>query len=297
MTIRDDEAAEVRRLTEAVIDGASLGSLARDLNERGITSTTGKAWEFTTLRQMLLKPRNAGLSVYQGEVLGLGRWPALVPEQKWRAAVDVLKDPARLKSASNAPRWMLAGVATCGACGDTVRSGSVASNRATGTRRTIYRCRQTGVGHVARTAEPVDQLVTEVILGRLSRPDAADLFAGGSGPDVAALEEQARGLRARLDGLAELYADGVLTDEQLATATTRLRTRLDDVEATVRAQRRHPVTRRLAEAGDVRKAWDDWTVTERREVVELLVDVCLRPTGRRGNVFDPESVEITWRTS
>jgi site-specific DNA recombinase len=295
VTIRDDEAVEVRRLTQAVIDGTSLGSLARDLNARGITSTTGKPWEFTTLRQMLLKPRNAGLSVYRGEVLGLGRWPALVPEQTWRTAVDVLKDPARLKSASNAPRWMLAGVATCGACGDTVRSGSAASNRAAGTKRSIYRCRRTGVGHVARTAEPVDQLVTEVILGRLSRPDAADLFAAGSGPDVTALEEQARGLRARLEGLAELYADGVLTDDQLATATARLRARLGDVEATVRTQRRHPVTRRLAEAGDVRKAWDGWTVTERREVVELLVNVCLQPTGRRGKVFHPESVEITWK--
>ncbi len=292
VSIRDDEAAEVRRLYAAVLDGQTLGMLSRDLNDRGITSTTGKPWEFTTLRQMLLKPRNAGLSVYQGEVLGLGRWPALVPEPTWRAVVDLLRDPARRTSATNAHRWLLAGLATCGACGEVVRSGTAVSNRAAGTKRTVYRCRANGPGHVARTAEPVDALVTAVVLERLCKPDAADLFGGG-GPDVGALDEQARGLRSRLDGLAELYADGVLTDEQVATATKRLRTRLEDVEATLAVQRRHPMARKLADAADVRKAWEGWSVPERREVVEMLVAVSLRPTGRRGNIFDPESVEIT----
>jgi site-specific DNA recombinase len=295
VTIRDDEAGEVRRLYGDVLDGQTLGSLARDLNARGITSTTGKPWEFTTLRQMLLKPRNAGLSVYQGEVLGLGRWPALVPESTWRAVCEVFADPARRLSASNAPRWLLAGLATCGACGGAVRSGSVASNRAAGTKRTVYRCRAEGPGHVARSAEPVDALVTALVLERLSRPDAAVLLGDG-GPDALALEEQARGLRSRLDGLAELYADGVLTDEQLTTATQRIRTRLDDAEATIRTQRRHPMARKIADAGgDVGKAWDGWSVTERREVVDLFVAVCLKPTGRRGNVFDPESVAIEWK--
>jgi len=296
VTIRDDEAAEVRRLYAAILDGQTLGMLSRDLNHRGIKSTTGKPWEFTTLRQMLLKPRNAGLSVYQGEVLGLGRWPALVPEPTWRAAVDRLSDPARRTSATNAHRWLLAGLATCGACGQVVRSGSAVSNQATGTKRTVYRCRANGPGHVARTAQPVDELVTVVVLERLSKPDAADLFGGG-GPDLGALDEQARGLRSRLDGLAELYADGVLTDEQVATATQRLRARLEDVQATLAVQRRHPVARKLADAGDVRQAWEGWSVQERREVVDMLLAVRLRPTGRRGNVFDPESVEITWRTS
>lgn len=300
VTIRDDEAGEMRRLYAAVLDGATLGALVRDLNKRGVTSTTGRPWEFTTLRQMLLKPRNAGLSVYQGEVLGPGRWRALVPESTWRSAIDVLRDPSRRTSATNAARWLLAGLATCGgcggACGETVRSGGVVSNRATGAKRTVYRCRATGPGHVARSAEPVDQFVTDVLVERLSRPDAADLLAGG-GPDLSALEEQAQGLRSRLDGLAELYADGVLTDEQLSTANARLRSRLADVEATVTMQRRRPVSRKLADAKDVAAAWERLSVPERREVLSLLADVRLLPQGRRGNVFDPAGVEITWRTS
>jgi len=294
MTVRQDEAAELLRMSEAVLAGASLGALSRDLNSRAVTSTTGRPWEFTTMRQLLIRPRNAGLSIYHGEVLGLGRWPALVPEATWRAVVDLLSDPSRRLSDSNVPRWLLAGIATCGACGGVVRSGSVASNRAAGTRRTVYRCKAGGQGHAARAAEPVDALVAAVIVERLSRPDAVDLLVGGA-PDLAGLQEQANGIRARLEGLAELYADGALTDEQLTTASQRLRRRLDDVEATMATQRRHPVAERLAGAADVRKAWEAMTIVQRREVVPLLVSVRLLPTGRRGNVFDPASVQITWK--
>ena len=296
VNVREGEAAELVRMSEAVLAGQTLGALSRDLNERGILSTTGRPWEFTTLRQVLLRPRNAGLSTYRGEVLGLGRWPALVPEPTWRAVVDLLTDPGRHTGGVNVPRWLLAGIATCGSCGGLVRSGSVASNRAAGTKRTVYRCKATGGGHAARSAEPVDALVTAVIVERLSRPDGAELFASG-GPDLSGLTEQANGIRARLDGLAELYADGVLTDEQLTSATQRLRTRLDDVEATMAAQRRHPVAQRLAGATDVHQAWEAMTIVQRREVVPLLLAVCLLPTGRRGNLFDPESVEITWRAA
>lgn len=294
VTLRDGEAEEVRRLSAAVIDGASLGSLTRDLNHRGVTSTAGKPWEFTTLRQMLLKPRNAGLSVYQGEVIALGRWPALLPEATWRAMVEVLKDPARRTGSTNAPRWLLAGLARCGACGLSVRSGGTTNPR-TKLTRVVYRCRADGPGHVARAAEAVDELVSAVLVARLSRPDAADLLSTGTS-DVAALQEQEAGLLARLEGLAELYADGALTDEQVTLATARLRVRLDDVRATVVAQRSHPLARKLADQDGVAAAWERLSVVERRQVVDLLVEVTLLPTGRTGKIFDPDSVQIDWKT-
>lgn len=293
VTIRDDEAQEVRRLATAVLQGSTLGGLARDLNERRVTSTTGKPWQFTTLRQMLLKPRNAGLSVYQGEVIGLGRWPALLPEGTWRSMAEVLQDPTRRTASTNEPRWLLAGLARCGACGLTVRSGGTTNPHSKAT-RTVYRCRAGGPGHVARAAPAVDELVAAVLVARLARPDAADLLSTGH-VDVAALREQEAGLVARLEGLAELYADGALTDEQVAAASTRLRARLQDVRAIVTAQRTHPLARRLADPAGVQAAWDGLTVVEQRQVVELLVEVTLLPTGRTGKVFDPASVRIAWK--
>ncbi len=295
VTVRAIEADEVRRLCTEVLDGATLGGLARDLNQRGVLSATGRPWEFTTLRQLLLRPRNAGLSTYRDEVVGTGRWPALVPECTWRAVVERLTDPQRRTSASNAGRWLLAGLALCGLCGAAVRSGS-ATSRAGG-RRTVYRCREAGDGrgHVARSAVPVDNLVSGVVLARLAQPDAAELLTGHGGPGLRVLREQADGLRSRLEGLAELYADGVLDDAQLATAGDRLRRRLADVEATIRVRRRHPVARKLAEHADPGKVWDGLSVEERRQVVDLLMTVRLLPQGKRSKEFDPRSVEVTWR--
>jgi hypothetical protein len=47
-------------------------------------------------------------------------------------------------------------------------------------------------GHVARQAPPVEDFIARSVTGRLSRPDAAGLLeADASGPDVAALREEA----------------------------------------------------------------------------------------------------------
>jgi site-specific DNA recombinase len=46
--------------------------------------------------------------------------------------------------------------------------------------------------HVARQAGPVEDFITRLVVGRLSRPDAADLVtAEEGGPDVMALREEA----------------------------------------------------------------------------------------------------------
>lgn len=40
--VREDEAAEVKRLAEAVLSGASLRGLARDLRQRGVPNAAGR---------------------------------------------------------------------------------------------------------------------------------------------------------------------------------------------------------------------------------------------------------------
>ena len=62
----------------------------------------------------------------------------------------------------------------------------------------IYRCtpptrnRAWKGGHVARQAAPVEDFITSLVTGRLSRPDAADLVTvPGGGPDVGALRAEA----------------------------------------------------------------------------------------------------------
>ncbi len=291
-------AREVREATTAILGGASLGSVVADLNRRGVTTSTGRAWNYTSLRQVLLRPRNAGLSVLNDEVVGTSVWPPILTEQQWRSVVAVLEDPTRRQSKSNVARWLLAGIAVCGTCGGPLRSATVAKNRARGTNRTVYRCRVGGGGHVARAAQDVDDLVTAVIIERMRRDDWRDVLlrpGQGGTPDGDALRVDAVALRGRLVEAADEYADGNITAGQLAQITAKVRDRLDDVEAAMGRTVRGSTMAPFVSGRDPQTVWSGLTVDRRRAVLEELMTVTVLAAQKRGNVFDPESVRIEWR--
>jgi site-specific DNA recombinase len=89
------EAAVVADVCKAVLQGQSLGSIVAGLNASGITTSVGKPWGYAQLRQMLVRPRNAGLADWKGEIVGTSIFPALVSEDVWRAVVSILSDPRR----------------------------------------------------------------------------------------------------------------------------------------------------------------------------------------------------------
>src|SRR3954447_11548242 len=51
LTIRQSEAAEIRRATDDLLAGMSLHGIARDWNARGVTTSTGGAWKPTEVRK------------------------------------------------------------------------------------------------------------------------------------------------------------------------------------------------------------------------------------------------------
>src|SRR5215204_2848057 len=91
---------------------------------------------------------------------------------------------------------LLTGVALCGVCDGPIHAGGGAPGRG------VYRCASTQ-GHFSRKRQPVDDFVSEVMIARLSRPDAATLLAKpAEGPNSKDLLREADQLRKRLDGLA-----------------------------------------------------------------------------------------------
>ena len=51
-----------------VLAGVSMGSIVAAWNGAGFTAGTGKQWNYTQLRQVLTRARNAGLIEYDGEM-------------------------------------------------------------------------------------------------------------------------------------------------------------------------------------------------------------------------------------
>ncbi|HEX6513963.1 MAG TPA: recombinase family protein [Nocardioidaceae bacterium] len=291
-----DEAAEVRHAYEQLMAGVPLAALTRDLNARGVRTVTGRPWTPSTVRDMLGRPRNAGLSEYHGEIVGTGQWPAVVSEEVWRAAAALLADPARRTSTGNKASYLLSGIATCGLCGETAPITSAGTKRETGgvvSWRRIYKCRR--CSRVSRRQDWCDEYIGQVVVARLARPDAADLLVDRDRPDVHALGQEAQALRIRLDEAASAFADGAITSMQLRTASDRIRARLVEIDAAMAHTSRAPVLVELVKADNVQAAWDGLPLDRQRAVVRTLMAVVLHPGGGGRRVFDPSKVEIIWR--
>lgn len=293
------EADVVQEAARRVLAGESLRAVARSLNERGETTTTGKAWTGSALRKVLLRPATAGLRGSAGEVIGKGQWEPLLDEDTWRGVVAVLTDPSRRTTDRYARTYLGSGLYLCGVCGGPL-TGNTTAGGGPGNRRAAYRCRaadRDGQSHVVRDVERLDAWVVEVIVERLSRPDALEASAPRQ-EDTAPLHAEAAALRARLDEAARGWAAGALTQAQLLAATSELRTRLDAVEARIGQSRQGSVLDGLTGADDVRAAWEAMPLDRQRAVLDVLMTVTVLPrekTGRLrgGTYFDPSKVVFT----
>jgi len=298
VTVRECEAAEVRKAAEATLSQVSLREITASLREREVPTVTGAPWSTGAVRDILLRPRNAGLAVYRGTVVSQDAWPSILDEATWRGVCAILEDPARRTTPGNAPRWLGSLLYRCGACDDgtTVAVGQ-GSRRTSGPR---YACKV--ASHLSRSAIPTDELVSRTIIHRLARPDAADLLATplAAKADIADLQRQVTALRARKTGLARMYAAGAIDDAQLTAGSAELGRELAKAEAELHTISERDPLAGLAGQPDAAQVWAGLPLGTRRAIIRLLADVTLlagRKGGRLpgGSYFDPNSVRIEWR--
>jgi site-specific DNA recombinase len=297
VTVVPVEADALRWAASQVLAGASLSGTAAELNDRGIRTATGKPWKPTELRRALVRPRNAGLMVHRGQVIGRAGWPAILEEDTWRGVRAVLEDPTRRTNTTVARRWLLSGLAVCGVCGDPVRSFSASAKRRRA--KPVYTCR-TGK-HVIRDAAEVDALVEAVTVERLSRPDARDLLTPDQqGDDPTALHLRDAALAARLRELGRLAGQGAIDPIQLVEATAEIRRQREDITAQLAAVSRGSVLAGVVDTADPAKAWASLDLSRKRAIIDVLMTVTILPSrkGRRPgwrsgeSYFDPATVRI-----
>jgi hypothetical protein len=296
----------------------SLREIASRWNAAG--HTTGQApwkrlergelspWRADSVRRVLLNPRYAGLRPFKGrETPVKAQWPALVPEETYRAAVRLLNDPQRRTGgAGAAARQLLTGIAVCGVpgCGFTVHGGGAKHHKP------IYRCsseqmlaadkakRAPGT-HVNRRAEPVDIYVDRLVSYWLERPSARSVVTiDASKAEVEHLRERARFLRRRLETMAaEFGEDQDMSPAELRAMRAPVSGELGEVERKLADAGRADAVTALLTSEDPVAAWagmaDD--LGRRRSVVDMLMRVKLHAIGAGTRTFREETVEITWR--
>jgi site-specific DNA recombinase len=286
VSVVESEASEIRKAADALLDGATLSTVARDLNARGVQTSLGGKWTIKTLKQVLLNPRVTGRVVYNGEDMG-AHGPAILDADTYDRLSALLRDPRRKNAPSTAVKHLLSGIAQCGR--ETCDREPMLFTTNGAQRTPVYRCRRC---YMTRHRDRVDEVVLGTLAARLSRPDAARLLS----PDVdlSALRGQVTELRDRRDGLASLLADGLLSPESVRVQAKKLGGQIDSIEREISAAEGSSPLTSIIGAEDVAARLDALPILTMREIVRTLCDVVILPAGK-GIRFSPEQVRIDWK--
>ncbi|MFD5111478.1 recombinase family protein [Streptomyces sp. NPDC058391] len=290
-----EEAAAIEHGIDSLLAGGSLNGYVKWLADKGLTTTRGNPFGAIEARDMLMRPRNAGISVYRGEEIGEGKWEPIVDEPRFRGVVAVLKDPTRRTSPGSTPKWFGSLIYKCGIPGCTETTKCTLTG---GAKKMGYRC-VTGHGG-ARNAEKLDEYVIDLILERVSQPDAADLLEPApDGVNVAVLQVESEQIRRRMTDTAALFGAGRISMSEFTEASDTARAQLEGVtKQLARAAVKDPLVD-LVGAKDVRKAWEALELEQRRKVLRALLDVTILPArpGRMpdGGYFDYEAIKTEWK--
>ncbi|MGM7699425.1 recombinase family protein [Microbacterium sp. A84] len=312
LVLHDDEAATIRTAVQRALDGASLRSIGKDFDaQQVLTPGRGASWNTTTLRQLLLRPSLAGLTVHRGKVVGRAPAdaPRVIDEDTHERIKALLTDPARRTSPpGRQPKYLLSGIARCGRptgalddAGEPVLCNGVMVRGVGRTTRqpngrskkqpSSYVCNE--CFRVRRKQSNVDDLVEGIVVGRLQMPDAAQLFTKGDPDALQQARDTIDAVDARMANAADMYAAGTIEATQLVRITEGLRADRAQAAAAVDAALPAAVPAELIGA-NAQQVWDGLDMDSKRAVMDSLVSVVILPTGS-GGVFDPDSVRVIWK--
>lgn len=297
----EGEAAELAGAYQKLLAGKSLSSIKADWNTRGILTSAGNEWSHSTVRQLLVRARNAGLLSHRGEIVGPGAWPEVVSEEVWRAACAILADPKRKKSRSNKVKYLLSGIARCGEedCGALAEVSFSRQDRVSKTLRPSYRCRAS-YGHFNRYVAPVNEYTNLQVIEYLRRPDVRKLLSGldKGNPETAKLRSEETAIIERLRKVSEEWADGFLADDQIRTITTRLRTKLEGIRGQLVTTSRHRIFQPVLQAPDPADGWEIIELSQQRAIVDALVEIRIHKAGKGGynkRRFRDDLIKFDWK--
>lgn len=279
----DSEARIIREAATRLLGGETIAGVVRDLNMRDVRTSTGGSWSQTTLRRVLLNPRLAGRVVYRGEDFGDGH-PRILEVEEADRLHATLTDPARRTAPSTRTKYLLSGLAICGQCGAAMFA--TTNIAGSGRRSMVLRCKGCSL---TRLYAPTEEYVVAVVTERLSRPDASNLLVGDE--TLAALQAEAVALRHRLDTLAELLADGILSPSAVREQGTRLKASLDAVVRQVQSQSGHSPLSAVVDAPHPAEAFLAAPLPQQRTVLSALIQVTILPVGK-GSRWSPKGIQI-----
>jgi hypothetical protein len=309
----EPEAVIVRELYDRLRHGDALTAIARDFDQRGVRTRSGKPFKPQHLRDLAMRAAYAGIrtngnasgrrDVYSLAGATKATWPPLVSREVYFEVRQRLTRADRKTSRPGRGVHLLSMIARCDPCG-----AALAATYRTGTRQ--YQCHggRGGGGHVRIDADELDELATAAMLGYLARPDVYEEWGRDRGTDaeIARVRECLSEARSDLEELRTAAAAGRVSVATLIAVEPAKVARVAKLEAQERELSTPPMLRSLITPGaDVARRWRTAPMTVRREVARLLLSPDLlgelrvqrRPAGWYQATHMPVRDRVTWKCS
>lgn len=298
VTLRESEALFIREATRAVLAGRSVGAIVKEANAQGIRTSRGSEWRHNTLRQMLLRPRNAGL-VASGhpdaharggvEIIAPAQWPAIISEDEWRALVDLCSGRRR-PDQSTAAKWLGTHIFTCG---KPVRDDSTDTPEVCGAWMAVigrhhgtkhyskaYTC--SDHQHVAIDAYVVDEAVQQVMAHLLRDPRVTAALTAHDAEDYTEDRARRRTLVQSLEQTERDYDDDLIDARRFKTKSAKIETEIAAIDARLARAAAHSASSPVLAALDPGAAFLNAPVDVQRALVRQVIRVQIDPAPARG---------------
>lgn len=293
-TVRPEEHRTFTEVVERLLTGEAAVAICRDLNERGIYTSTGATWTARTLRRMVLSPTVAALREVDGRLVE-GRWPPLVDRVTWervRAAVE-----SRSFTRAETSGYCLSGaLLRCGRCGRRMYGHKKGEMLRYACRRRFDGGSGEGCGSVSITARPLENYVRDALMETVDW-NAVQRRLTQRDDDQSETVRELQRIEQQMDELADDYTDGRVSRDTYLRAARRMEARQETLKGSLRATQDASLATSLPPSAEAfEEKWETSTPSWRRRVVELWIDtVTVHPASVGGRRFNPERVSIRWR--
>jgi site-specific DNA recombinase len=327
IAVIEEEKAVWLDCVQRVIAGERESDLLRDLNARGIYSSTGTPWQVGNLKHVLLRRRfvefdatghpadcpclaNAegnGTLTHKG-VEHRAVWPAFISQEthaQLAAAFEVHAQPWA-HGLLQGRKYLLSGLAVCGRCGTPMygQARTIDENR----KQRRYRCRgrdnhgmRLGCGKVFRDEAALNEFITAAVFERFDSPDVARILAPKEDEErAAALSQQLAGQKAHRKQLVAEYGRGEHEKQDYKIMLGAADEAIEKTQAELATLHASKVAGTIPAHGLLEEVWDASSLEWRRNVIRLVVErVVVKPgiPGAHmwnGHRFNPRDIAIEW---
>lgn len=288
LTVRESDAQIIREVARRILTGEPIGAIARDLNTRGVTTTTGGPWDHGSLKKLMMRPRLAGLVARHGRIIGPAAWPAILDSGTWETVRATLENKAAaFDYATNARRYLLSGIALCGSCEQPLVVRHNTRPGLTGYGCVNPRCPR----KVHRAIHHLDTYVVGAAVALLNDPKVRERMQPAATEDTAPLVDQLNEqMASRERWLVAAADDPDLGPDILRVTLRRIDARIAELKDRIAAANRPTVLDGLW--GIDLSGWELLGLHRQRTVIASLMRIRVYAAGRRGPGFDPKTVKL-----